>query len=125
MRIELGANLVARCPACGHGVDFRRRSRPVIQADGELVEHVGNVFNRRRVENRPDTAQLWERVYWRARRSGTMTFSQARGLFFQEHGYFPPRGIPLMPSNDRDWYRVVKNVAHSDLVPRADFQGNG
>lgn len=107
------------CPRCGHEMDFNRRSRPVVQADGELVEHPGNIFQRRRVELRDDTARKWRNYYFRARNSN-MTFSQAAGLFCRDNGYFPPRTLPLMPMSrqqDYDWYLPVKSVPFDRLRP--------
>jgi DNA repair protein RadD len=106
---------MATCPRCGHQMDFRRRARPVIQADGSLVEHQGPIWQRRRVEERPNTAALWKGYYFRAKNS-TMTFNQAAGLFFHEHGYYPPRHLPLMPRTAYDWYLSVKSVPYSRLV---------
>ena len=106
----------ATCPRCGHEMDFRRRSRPVIQAGGELVEHPGNVFHKRRVEVRADTRAKWKSYYFRAR-NGNMTFSQAAGLFFHENGYYPPRTLPLMPVGEMDWYLPVRNVPFDRLRP--------
>lgn len=109
-------NFMAVCPRCGHEMDFRRRSRPVIQKDGELVEHVGNIFSRRRTEVRPDTHQRWRNYFFRAR-NGNMTFHQAAGLFYHENGYYPPRTLPLMPHTAWDWYLPVKSVPFERLRP--------
>lgn len=108
----------ATCPSCGHRFDFTRRSRPVIQANGELVHYQGNVFTAKKVERRPDTLQHWEKVYWRAYRTGTMTFSQAAGLFYQDHHYFPPRSMALMPYTTAEWYLPVKKVPFQRLRPK-------
>lgn len=110
---------IARCPRCGHVMDFRRRSRPVIQANGELVEHAGNIFQRRPTEVRHDTVAKWKNYFFRAR-NGNMTFAQAAGLFFHENGYYPPRTLPLMPKTEYDWYRYVKTVPFQDLRPEAN-----
>lgn len=107
-----------RCPFCSHQFDFSRRSRPVIQADGSLIEHPGQIFAPKRTQLKSDTARRWEQCYWRAAKSGSMTFSQAVGLFYQENGYWPPRSLPLMPVEPIDWYRVVKSVPFTKLRPK-------
>lgn len=109
---------LARCSRCGHEFDFARRSRPVLQANGELVEHTGNIFRAKRVERRPDTMEKWESMFWRARRTGTMTFNQAAGLFYRDHGYYPPRSMPLMPYTTAEWYQSVKSVEFPRLRPK-------
>lgn len=105
----------ATCGQCGYQFDFRRRSRPVLQTNGELVEHPGLVFRPRRVDRRNDTEEKWRAMYYRAKNSKTMTFTQAAGLFYHENGYYPPRSLPLMPVNARDWYRVVATIPRADL----------
>jgi superfamily II DNA or RNA helicase len=115
---NLMRDFMVTCPRCGHEMDFRRRSRPVIQADGSLVEHPGPIWQRRRVDERPDTAKKWRTYYFRARNS-TMTFNQAAGLFFHDNGYYPPRHLPLMPRTAYDWYLPVKSVPFARLVPEA------
>ncbi len=109
---------MARCTRCGHEFDFRKRSRPVLQVNGELVEHTGNIFKAKRVERRPDTLAKWESMYWRASRTGTMTFNQAAGLFYHEYGYYPPRSMPLMPYTTLEWYHPVKKVSFRRLRPK-------
>ncbi len=105
------------CANCGHQFDFSRRSRPVLQTNGVLVEHEGDPLRPRTVERRPNTAKLWESYYWRAKNGG-MTFSQAVGLFFVDNGYFPPRTLPLMPKEKIDYYLPVKSVAYQNLIPK-------
>lgn len=106
-----------RCAACGHVFDFSRRSRPVLQADGELVEHLGNIWHPRRIEVRPTTQVDWERMYWRGK-NGNMTFRQAAGLFYHENGYYPPRNLPLMPKNNAHWDYYIKRVPYPNLIPK-------
>jgi hypothetical protein len=63
-----------------------------------------------------DTLKLWERCYWRAKNSkNRMTFIQARNLFFYENHYWPPSDLPLMPKNEIDWFRKVKDVPNHAL----------
>lgn len=114
---DSAAGSEARCWKCGHCFVFTRRSRPVIQADGELVLHEGSLFRPRSVERRADTATKWEKVYWRSRKSGK-TFTQARGLFYHENGYYPPPDLPLMPRTAYDWYLPISKVRDVYEKPR-------
>lgn len=120
-RVIVGSR--CRCTNCGFEFDWRRRSRPVIQANGELVEHTGNIFRARQVERRPDTFSKWKQMYFRARNSKSgMTFNQAVGLFFQKYGYYPPKSLPLMPKagDQYHWYTAVSGVPFRDLRPEGD-----
>jgi len=103
-----------RCHHCGHQFDFRRRSRPVIQRDGTIREVTGNVFQTRRVDCKPNTADLWRKMYYRGKNSD-MTFNQIYGLFLHEYGYYPPKRLPLMPRNRHDWHLRVKSVDQCSL----------
>jgi DNA repair protein RadD len=103
------------CPKCGH-VD-QRRSRPVAMTDGSLKEYVGDIYKPRRIAEKPNTAKIWEQCYYRAKASkNEMTFRQAEGLFFYENHYYPPRTLKLMPTNDLDWFRKVKDVPKERLT---------
>lgn len=102
------------CRSCGHRCE--RRSRIVVQANGDLKEVEGEIYKPRRVKQLPDTERLWQSMYHRAKRSrNKMTFRQAEGLFFYENHYYPPRTLPLMPTNELDWYRKVADVPASEL----------
>jgi superfamily II DNA or RNA helicase len=98
-----------RCQ-CGYEFDLKKKARPVAQADGTLIQHYGDIYNPRKFEKRDDTEALWIKEYWRARNAKRrlMNFNQALGNFFRQHGYFPPKDLPLMPSDPQDW---VKDVA--------------
>lgn len=114
---EVTFDRVATCPECGVKMDLRKRSRPVIQADGTLVEHFGDALTPRPTRLNDDTESLWERYYYRALKSKKgMTFSEARGLFCHEHGYFPPSDLKLMPKKVGDWWRKVRNVPTENLI---------
>jgi len=104
-----------KCPQCGYQAATRKR--PVLQHDGTLKELENARLKPRRVRSKPDTGKLWERMYQRMKRAGK-TFSQARGLFCHENGYFPPGGLPRMPLNSLDWHRKVQDVHPDLLVPK-------
>ncbi len=106
--------MTSRCPC---GFEITRKTRPVIQEDGEIKEHGGDIFRARPTAHKPNTLELWEQMYYRARSSKKgRTFNQMRGLFFYENHYWPPPDMPYMPKSDRDWFRKVKDVPRSDLT---------
>lgn len=43
------------------------------------------------------------------------TFSQLYGLFFIQHGYFPPRDLANMPKKTIDWYAKVRDINGDSL----------
>jgi DNA repair protein RadD len=103
------------CPACGF--ESTKRTRMVIQENGVLKEHEGDIFKPRVVRQKKDTAQLWTQYYYRARNSRNhMTFRQAEGLFFLEQDYYPPRTLPLMPTDPADWFLPVRDVPKERLT---------
>jgi superfamily II DNA or RNA helicase len=95
------------CPQCGH--ESQKRSRIVVQVDGTLNAMSGDIYKPRKVSMKSDTQRQWERGYYRGKNSN-MTFNQVRGLFFRENGYWPPSDLSLMPVDNADWYRRVKDV---------------
>jgi superfamily II DNA or RNA helicase len=106
------------CRACGH-ISERQRRR-VVQIDGTLRIAEGDIYKPRKTKEMPDTHKKWEACFWRAKKSKRrMTFNQAVGLFFHNHGYYPPRNLPLMPTRDSDWSRKVADVPFSDLIKKA------
>lgn len=104
-----------RCP-CGFTIDPRRKSRPVIQADGSLIEMPGDIFIPRKTSRRPNTEALWTKAYFQARNSKTrQTFAQALAYFFHQHHYYPPLDLPRMPKDPGDLARAVADVAKERL----------
>jgi DNA repair protein RadD len=99
-----------RCRLCGFEVQNNKKSRPVVQSDGTLKEMTGDIFRPRRICQKPNAEQIWERMYWRARNSG-MTFRQAIALFAQENNWgWPSRSWRLMPVEEIDFFRCVADV---------------
>jgi superfamily II DNA or RNA helicase len=118
-----------RCDACGWEAKVWGRSRTVVGTNGELVEMHGDIFKPHRIDQRPVAVQDWERTFWRARHAG-LTFRQAIGLYAKEHDWqFPPRNLALMPIEESDWHRKVKDVPFERLFPREQVavaqQGRG
>jgi superfamily II DNA or RNA helicase len=104
-----------KCP-CGFIVDPGAKSRPVVHTDGSLTELTGDIYKPRRLTKRPDAAKVWERMYYRAR-NANMTFRQAEALFaYENHWGWPPRTLPLMPRDERDFYRKVGDVPAERLT---------
>lgn len=104
-----------KCRLCGWEVPLTKRSRPVVQTDGTLKEMLGDIYRPRRTTQSPDAQQIWERVYYRAKKSG-MTFRQAEALYAKENNWeWPPRTLRLMPVRERDWFLPVSEVPVSEL----------
>lgn len=101
-----------RCPGCGF--EHTKRVRRVVQLDGTLNSVEGDILNPRRVKLKPDTQQLWDRMYYRARKAG-MTFRQAQALFFLENFYYPPNNLRLMPVREIDWYRKAGEISPTEM----------
>jgi superfamily II DNA or RNA helicase len=100
------------CPVCGH-VDTKK-SRPVAMTNGELHEVEGQIYTPRPVKEKPNTQQIWDRMYYRAKNSG-MSWRQAEALFFVENHYYPPRTLNLQPKAEGDWWLKVKDVPREHL----------
>lgn len=101
------------CPKCGH--ISTKFSRIVVQANGDLKPVSGNIYRRRVTKEKSDTAKRWERYYFGQQRANR-TFNQAYAWFFHEEGYWPPRNLPLMPKEDQDWFRKIKDVPRDRLI---------
>ena len=101
------------CATCGHR--HTKKVRMVIQKDGTLRAVEGDIVKQRRVAKRHDTEDLWRKMYYRMR-NADRTFRQAEGFFFYENHYYPPRDLPLMPTNETDWFRSVKDVPRERLT---------
>jgi superfamily II DNA or RNA helicase len=107
------------CP-CGFEVDLRKCSRPVVQADGYLQEMEGDIYRPLKVSRKPNGPQLWEKMYYRSKtEKGERTFRAAAALFARENNWaWPDPTWPLMPTNERDWFRLVKDVPQERLTTR-------
>ncbi len=103
------------CPACGF--KCHKRSRIVVQVNGNLKEVDGPRFRPRYVKLEPDTVDLWRSMYYRARsHKWDATFREAAAYFQHEHGYYPPADIPLMPTSPSDWFERVSKVPMDRLL---------
>lgn len=109
----------ARGPTCQKcGYQHTESVRRVIQESGELVTVTGDVFPRRRIRMKADTVQLWIRTYHRMKNAkNPKSFRQALALFKHENYYDPPRDLPLMPKDPRDFSRKIQSVPYDSLVP--------
>jgi superfamily II DNA or RNA helicase len=103
------------CPACNYTA--HKKSRLVVQVDGTLKRVEGEVYKPRREKMLPNTEQLWERMYYRAKsQKWNATFRQAEAMFFRENHYWPPRTLPLMPKDSGDWFRKTSSVPRESLI---------
>lgn len=108
----------AECLKCGFCTQGKR-SRLVVNEHGTIRHMHGDLFKPRKVSMETDTEKLWSQTYWRCRKGKRpMTMSQARGLFHNEHGYWPPDNLPLMPRNASDWSRRILDIPMGDLIQR-------
>ncbi len=108
----------SKCLGCGFVLTGSAKSRPVVQADGSLKEMHGDVFQPRRISQKPNGPQLWERMYHRSRTGkGQRTFRAAMALFAQENNWgYPDPSWPLMPVDPVDWFKLVKDVPRERLT---------
>lgn len=101
------------CHACGHAAQVH--SRMVVQQDGSLKEMSGDIYKPRRTYTQSDVLRKWEQCYHRCKNTDR-TFNQARGLFAYENNFqWPPNNLPLMPRDELDWFRSVKDVPRERL----------
>lgn len=55
-----------RCDTCKFSIDELRRARPVMQDDGTVVEHTGDIFVQKVRRFIPGTVEKWNTIYFRA-----------------------------------------------------------
>lgn len=107
------------CP-CGHVIPVGRRSRMVVQIDGTMEEHVGDLYkplNHRLAKGEKDLKD-WEKCFWKAYKSRSkMTFAQAIGLFAFERDFkeWPSPDFKFMPKYAVDRFRRVCDVPRERL----------
>jgi DNA repair protein RadD len=105
------------CHKCGY--EHHSKSRMIVQANGELKEIKGDIFRPRRIKCTPETEQIWRDYYFRGKsKKWNATFNQVEALFFREQHYYPPRDLPNMPRDKRDWFRKVSDVPREQLIQR-------
>lgn len=104
-----------KCWHCGH--EHVNKSRPVLQKDGSLREMKGDIFRQRRILQPSERVrQDWCSRIKAIQRSKkptvmSMTFAQAEVSFARDNNWqYPPRSLPMMPVNDADWFRPVREV---------------
>jgi superfamily II DNA or RNA helicase len=102
------------CPACGHSC--HKRSRQVVQINGELLPVEGPAYKPHYIKIKPDTGKKWRDMYYRAMsKKWNATFNQAEALFYVENHYYPPRDLPNMPMDSSDWFERVRDVPKERL----------
>lgn len=114
------------CPNCGYKFSPHSKRRPVIQLDGTLKMVKGDIYKKRVVRQVPDTERKWVECYHRCKKATKrpMSFAQARALFFKEHHYYPPEGLPYMPAHKADWKRKI-NAPNVELCTTNHSGANG
>jgi len=119
------------CKHCGHQFDLRKRSRPILQADGTLTEVNTPPIKQWKIKATPEGQRIWNGLYHNAmkKKGGEITFNQLYAQFGYKtaveagslerpafwHSYYPPRDLPLMPLNRNDWHRTIAEVDKSKL----------
>jgi DNA repair protein RadD len=104
----------SKCPECGF--EAHRKARMVVQVDGTLKEVKGDIYKPRVQKLLPNTQQLWNQMYYRAKsQKWNATFRQAEAMFFRENYYWPPRNLHLMPKDSNDWFLKVTDVPKEAL----------
>lgn len=106
-----------KCQNCGH--EHTKSTRRVIQEDGKLKLTKGDVFPKRRVSVKPDTASKVERAYHRCKNARKpLSFNQMRGLLKKEERIWVPMDLPFFPKNKADFSRKIKDVPACDLIQK-------
>lgn len=106
-----------KCVTCGH--EASAKMRPVLQTDGTLRMMRGDIYKNPKTDLRTTTEKEWQSIYWPFRKSDK-TFSQAYGYFIHQHGYAPPKTLPLMPKSSVDWHAKIADVPYSELHQRQE-----
>jgi hypothetical protein len=98
------------CPACGYSC--HKRSKMVVQINGDLKLVEGPTYKKHRVKMESDTVGKWTKMFHRARsKKWNGTFNQALAMFAQENNWFyPPKDLPFMPYDPSDWYQKVSTI---------------
>lgn len=116
------------CPKCGAGrlsgptclrcgFTCHKRSRMVVQVNGDLRLADGPAYKPHRTKLEPDTAQKWKSMFHRAcSKKFDGTFNQAMALFFREQGYYPPKDLPFMPTEPADFFEKCSSVPKERLL---------
>ena len=104
-----------KCWECGY--QFQKRTRPVLQSNGSLKEMTNATFKpKRRAERTENIEKQWIGRVLGVKRSKKdsvkrMTFAQLQANFARENDwYYPPLDLPMMPTNDMDWFLPVQQV---------------
>ena len=118
---------LAECPHCHHKLKTGKRSRPIMQANGKIVQVSGEPIKKWKIKEKPENQKIWDGLYWHALKNqgGDVTFNELYQRFHYKtsvlagslerpafwHGYYPPRNLGHMPTNPNDWHAKVGDVA--------------
>lgn len=121
------------CQYCGHKLHLGKPSRPILQADGTLEQVTGEPISQWKIRQTKEAPDMWKGLYWNAKKKhgGEVTFNELyaqfgyltavaagtrqRPAFWK--AYYPPRDLPLMPTNMNDWHLHVSDVPVNRLHP--------
>ena len=116
-----------RCPKCGAmrlsgpaclvcGFACHKRSRMVVQINGDLKLAEGPAFKKHYTKLTPDTERKWIAMVHRASsEKWNATPRQAEALFVHEEGYWPPHDLPLMPVEPSDFFERFRDIPKDRL----------
>jgi superfamily II DNA or RNA helicase len=122
---------ILECPHCHHPLAGGKASRPILQADGTLTQVTGEPIAQWKIRQAPENNKMWAGLYWNAvkKHDGDVTFNELYARFGYKTAvnagtrerpafwkmFYPPRDLPLMPTNKNDWHRKVGKVSREDL----------
>ena len=129
--VHKGKKRMIYCQYCNHKFDLGKASRPIMQADGKLVQVNGEPVKQWKIKATPENERIWNGLYYNAlRKNKDVTFNQlyqqfaykmavekgsrTRPAFWKAH--HPPRDMPLMPVNKNDWHAKVQDVRKESLI---------
>ena len=105
------------CPHCGH--QTTRKSRHVIQRNGQLKEVTGDIYKPRKEAKSDDDRliEAWKQCLFRCGNGKKpKSFNQAMGLFCRENGgRYPNQQWPLVPTDDVEGMQKITRESLSEL----------
>jgi len=131
VRRETGEKEPIRCPECGLerpsgykcpkcGYECKKGTRYIRMLDGEVKLVEGNLVKKVRTQRRSDTEKNWMKLFWAWRNSPNTrdkTMAQLEGFFAHKYHHHPPRDLPYVPKDPRDWHQRVSTVDFDLLNP--------
>lgn len=90
-----------------------------------LKEVTGDIYKPRAIYEGSNAAKKWEKLYWAGRTpKWNATFAQVEAMFAKRNQdrfgrwQYPPRDLPMMPKEPKDFFRKCVDVPFADLIPK-------